>query len=653
MKSLHGLTFAVALGLALPLPAADYTAGTVKELVDALNRISDGSSEDVLTLAVGVYDVSALAKMHTAAMLSVSNWVGGRPVIIQGDPSAGREDVVIDAGQSGRVLRAYNMTDGRLTFRNLTFRNGLSDGENGGVQTEGWGTFVFTNCAFVGCQAVTRAAAAGGTGDRYFHDCLFESNLLGGPWGEGGVLSDPKGVSGCTFRRNGVFGDLVEGAVLKASCGLTNCVFDSNANTGRWWRAGLVCLTGGDAVSCTFTNNELNDSCQEPGGILTLTNSASSVVDCSFIDNRGDSPRVAGGAIACSAADSSGEIRGCSFVGNDLSAYGACGAAIAGFSGLVTNCTFIGNQACYGGAVADCTNVVDCVFRANHAANIDALLGGGAALRSVLVDCTVVSNTALKQVGGICESRAVRCLFLDNGVTDDRGYHIVESMDSSFEACELRGNSSYGICHKNGSFSHCTFAGNRADGNGDYGYLLDGRIAVTNCLFIDTAATRLFSNYLSDAPNAVIGCTFVSNRYDVLATPEGDSTTATLRLVNNLFVGNGTRTWSYDDDVAQGFVGLTFSNNFLSTSVELAGANNINVHVEPNKGLNPRLMGARDPACPWAPRWRSPLNGAGLVMDWMADATDLDGHPRLTDGAVAIGAFETAEVRPGGLVIVR
>lgn len=653
MKSLHGLTLAVALGLALPLPAADYTAGTVEELVDALNRISDGSSEDVLTLAAGVYDVSALAKMHTAAMLSVSNWVGGRPVIIQGDPSAGRENVVIDAGQSGRVLRAYNMTDGRLTFRNLTFRNGLSDGENGGVQTEGWGTFVFTNCAFVGCQAVTHAAAAGGTGDRYFHDCLFEANLLGGPWGEGGVLSDPKGVSGCTFRRNGVFGDQIDGAVLKASCGLTNCVFDSNANTGLWWRAGLVCLTGGDAVSCTFTNNELNASCQGPGGILTLTGSASSVVDCSFIDNRGDSPRVAGGAIACSAADSSGEIRGCSFVGNDLSAYEACGAAIAGFSGLVTNCTFIGNQAYYGGAVAGCSNVVDCVFRANHAANLNALLGGGAAFRSVLVDCTVVSNTALKQVGGICESRAVRCLFLDNGVTDDRGYHIVESMDSSFEACELRGNSSYGICHKNGSFSHCTFAGNWADGNGDYGYLLDGRIAVTNCLFIDTAATRLFSNYLSSAPNAVIGCTFVSNRYDVLATPEGDSATATLRLVNNLFVGNGTRTWSYDDDVAQGFAGLTFSNNFLSTSVELAGANNINVHVEPNKGLNPRLMGARDPARPWAPRWRSPLNGAGLVMDWMADATDLDGHPRLTGGAVAIGAFETAEVRPGGLVIVR
>lgn len=29
MKSLHGLPLAVALGLALPLPAANYTAGTV------------------------------------------------------------------------------------------------------------------------------------------------------------------------------------------------------------------------------------------------------------------------------------------------------------------------------------------------------------------------------------------------------------------------------------------------------------------------------------------------------------------------------------------------------------------------------------------------------------------------------------------------
>lgn len=651
MKRLHGLALVMVLGLALPLSAAEYAARTVRELVDALNRISDGSSDDVLTLAAGVYDVSALAKMHTAAMLSVSNGIGERTVVIQGDPSAGRENVVIDAGRSGRVLRAYSFSGGRMTFRHLTFRNGLSDGPNGGVQTDDWGSFVFTNCTFVGCQAVERAAAAGGTGDRYFHDCLFEANLLGGDWGEGGVLSDPKGVSGCTFRRNGVFCDQVKGAVLVASCGLTNCVFDSNANTGRWWKTGLVYLTGGDAVSCVFTNNEQNASCQGLSGVLTLTGSASSVADCSFIDNRGDSPRVAGGAISCFVADSSGEIRGCSFVGNDLAEFRACGAAIAGFSGLITNCTFVGNRSYYGGAVSDCSNVVDCVFRANHAANLDATLGGGAALRSVLVDCTVVSNTALKQVGGICESRAVRCLFLDNGVDDDRGLHIVESLDSSFEACEFRGNSSYGICHKNGGFSHCTFAGNKVDGNGDYGYLLDGRIAVTNCLFIDTAATRLFSNYLPDEPNAVIGCTFVSNRYDVLASPGGDA--ATLRLVNNLFVGNGTRTWSYDDDVAQAFTGLTFSNNFLSTSVELSGANNVNVRDEPNQGLNPRLMGARDPARPWAPRWRSPLNGAGLVMDWMVAATDLDGHPRLTDGVVAIGAFETAEVRPGGLVIVR
>ena len=37
---------------------------------------------------------------------------------------------------------------------------------------------------------------------------------------------------------------------------------------------------------------------------------------------------------------------------------------------------------------------------------------------------------------------------------------------------------------------------------------------------------------------------------------------------------------------------------------------------------------------------KSPLVGKGLVLDWMADATDFAGNPRLRDGKVDIGCYQ-------------
>ena len=209
------------------------------------------------------------------------------------------------------------------------------------------------------------------------------------------------------FERNGVYGDQIVGAVVNGSCDITDCIFDSNVNTGRWGEAGAVYLQGGNAVACVFTNNFLNASAKQVGAALVLAEAveASSVIDCTFIDNRCEATGD-GGAIACVATASTGEIRGCTFVGNGLSSFGSRGGALANFPGLVTNCTFVGNKAYYGGAIYACSNVVDCTFRANHADNVDGLLGGGEAFRSVLRQCSVISNMATYSAGGICESAA-------------------------------------------------------------------------------------------------------------------------------------------------------------------------------------------------------------------------------------------------------
>ena len=92
-------------------------------------------------------------------------------------------------------------------------------------------------------------------------------------------------------------------------------------------------------------------------------------------------------------------------------------------------------------------------------------------------------------------------------------------------------------------------------------------------------------------------------------------------------------------------------NNFISTSLKITGEGNLNCKTDPQ--LKAKLMGDRDPERPYGPRHNSVLVGAGVVKDWMSEATDFDGHPRLSGGKVAIGAFESVEPILGALLILR
>ena len=161
------LVFAVS---SVAFGATEYNVSTLEELTNTLNTVSQTSGETIVTIAEGVYDMSEMTKMHSAAMLSVSNGTLGRKVTIQGDPAKTRDQIVLDAGRSGRVMRvyAYGNSSTVVTLRNLTIKNGYTSGECGGVQTENWGRFNFENCVFEGNQSVRRSSAAGGTSDRYF-----------------------------------------------------------------------------------------------------------------------------------------------------------------------------------------------------------------------------------------------------------------------------------------------------------------------------------------------------------------------------------------------------------------------------------------------------------------------------------------------------
>lgn len=649
-KLFRGVVIGVVLGVAVSVRAAtEYKVSNLEELTNALNHASVVSGEAIVTLAAANYDLSAMVKMHSSAFLSVSNGVWARKVTIQGDPAVTRDQVVLDAGKKGRVLWIFGWSGSTTTLRNLTIRNGWSGGDSatsGGVITENWGKFVAENCVFEGNRAGIHSSAMGGSGDRYFTGCLFRRNVLGGTYGDGGVLSGSKDVVGCTFVDNGVYGDQVHGVCVYTDALVTNCVFDSNVNTGKWGFASAVAMTGGRVVDCVFTNNGFGASCSG-GGALRIEGTVK-VSACRFVKNGKGS--VSGGAVSAEAEKSvNAEIANCTFDQNTVAGSNN-GGAISGFKGLITNCVFTGNSAYYGGAVNSCTNVRGCVFACNYAFGTTREQNGGAGYNSWLFDCIVTNNVGKAMSGSFSKCRLYGCLVGLNMVEDSPNERTVEANDSYFEDCELFGLGKFGVGYANCGFNRCVLRDNIFT-NG-YGYFISGKIAITNSLLMRNSMYRMIHDAAPGYPNAIVNCSFVSNAYDVLIHHYSDATSGEL-VANNLFWGNGTRTWGVDDDVGEVHVSTIYSNNFISTSQPIKGEGNLNCKTD--KTLKPRLMGDRDPAHPYAPRRKSILVGAGVVQDWMAGTVDLAGQERLTDGKVAIGAYETTDRGPfpGMMLILR
>ena len=621
-----------------------FTVSTVDGLTNTLAQIVTRNGETVVTIAAGVYDLSQIEKMHTSAFLSISNAYWGNKVTLQGDPEETRDRIVLDAAGAGRVLRIYGWSGSTTTIRNLTIKNALTTGSHGGAITENYGTVRFENCVFDGNQAKLYGAAAGGAAEEYYVDCLFTGNTLGGGYGGGGVIDVPRGVSGCRFYGNGIYGDQIKGGCVRASCMVTNCVFDSNCNTGRWGEAVAVYLTGsGSCVDCTFTNNYWGSSTTK-GGAVTLTNTTS-VIGCRFYDNIGSV--ASGGAISyVKSVNPPGKIESCIFVGNKTSST-ANGGAVANFSGMITNCTFIGNRGNNGGAVYACSNVVDCVFACNEARSATATQNGGAGYKCVFYDCVVTNNIGQEMSGSFSSCSVYRSKVGGASVNNLQEHRTVEADNTYFEDCELFGLWKFGVGYSNCGFNRCVIRDNPFSSG--YGYLIAGRIAVTNSLLLRNTAYRMFHDYQEGFDNNIVNCSFVSNKYDILAHTYDEH--PTLRVVNNLFVGNKTRTWSSDDDIGQTFNGSVYSNNYISTAQPYTGYGNINARSA--TAPKPMLMMERDPEHPYAPKRISALNGAGVVEAWMGEASDLAGNARLTDGKVAIGAYETTARPRTNSVIVR
>jgi hypothetical protein len=328
-----------------------------------------------------------------------------------------------------------------------------------------------------------------------------------------------------------------------------------------------------------------------------------------------------GGGVWCES--SSVVVSNCTIIGNS----GLVGGGILG--GTLYNCTLAGNSASIGGGAYE--SVLNNCWLANNSAtngtiSIWNLYGGGAA-RSTLTNCTLTDNRALFG-GGVADCEVFRCVLTGNyavgvyklGPPDPNGTPpspigglgggaFGNAPDSCIvSASTLRGNSGYaGGGAYRAMLSNCIVADNSAaEGGGVYGADL------SNCLLRENWAATAGGAFGGSLNN----CTVVKN----FADDSGGGVVGTA-LTNCIVYFNAARV--NDNHDSSGAI------HCCTTPLPLTGVGNFEDR--------PKFVGLG-----WGDYrlwYDSPCINAGRNLH-APDGLDIDGFPRISGGAVDVGAYE-------------
>ncbi len=222
-----------------------------------------------------------------------------------------------------------------------------------------------------------------------------------------------------------------------------------------------------------------------------------------------------------------------------------------------------------------------------------------------LTNCTLNSNTATGQGGGACQSMLNACTLTGNAAASGGGAYY-----STLHNCTLTGNtaSSSGGGTYYGMLYNCTLTGNTAsyDGGGVY----YGKLY--NCTLKDNTASR---NGGGSSNGTLYNCTLTGN-----AAGTSGSGSYYGELVNCIIWENRKSTGIIDNYSSGSF-------SYSCTTPLPSGLGNVS--------LDPLFCGTTDYRLQLgSPCLNAGSNGYVFVM------TDLNGEPRIQDGAVDMGAYE-------------
>lgn len=301
------------------------------------------------------------------------------------------------------------------------------------------------------------------------------------------------------------------------------------------------------------------------------------------------------------------------------SAYLTNGAVLTGFT-LTNGCTQSGisivETSSGGGVWCEMDALVsDCILTGNWAA-----LSGGGAYGGTLSNCTVTGNATRNRGAGAAYATLNNCILTAN----HGGLYGGGAASCILNNCTITGNSStwQGGGAIGGTLNNCLVSSNstKINGGGTYNSTL------TNCTVTGNTVEKWLNNGAVASPAASRVLTMDS--YEALDWKqwhaEGGGGVYGGTLVNCIVYRNFAA-----------FGANWYRNSFDGISLDHCCTSPL-PPGDGNIDTDPMFVSAED----FHLQAASPCINAGVNQDWMVGVVDLDGHPRIPDDIVDMGAYE-------------
>ena len=494
------------------------------------------------------------------------------------------------AGANGGGL--YDLV-GTTTMAYDTF-SGNSASVSGGGFFDFFGTGMLSTCTFSGNSASVNGGGLYGNGSTTeLTNCSFSGNSAsvngGGLYNNGGTAYlTYGGFSGNSAGYEGGGVDTVNGTT-----GLTNVTVSGNSAA----HGGGLANSGGTTAltTCIVSGN----SAVHGGGLYNL--SGTTVLNSVMV-----SGNVALSGAGLSTNDGTSTLTNSTVTGNTASSGGGGVLNDLGTTTL-SNCSVDGNYATSSGGVGTYDHGTTTLLNSSVSGNSATENGGGLNTEynstTTLLDCSVSGNSASGSGGGVATEYNSTTTLLDSSVSGNTATRNGGGLDTENDSTT--------------ALTNCTVSGNSAGGNGGGMYTTSGGTAKPTDVTVSGNSAGGSGGGLYNGDGTVtLGNTIVAANTAATSGPDADGTFASL----------GTNLVGETND-SLGWV----SSDLTGTSAQ---------------PLNPLLAPLGNYG---GPTQTMPLLPGSLAIDTGNNAiipsgviTDQRGLPRIVNGVVDIGAFESS-----------
>ncbi|MHC4571614.1 MAG: right-handed parallel beta-helix repeat-containing protein [Planctomycetota bacterium] len=371
----------------------------------------------------------------------------------------------------------------------------------------------------------------------------------------------------------------------------------------------------------------------------------------------GTGPQDCGGGIYCYI--SSPTITNCIISGNSAEDDGG-GIYCSHSSPTINNCTINGNSTKWGvGGGIHCEEsnpkISNCTIGSNSADSIGGGISCQLSSSPIINNCTITGNSAKYSGGGIACAESSSPIITNSTISGNSAKYSGGGIYCDYESnctitkCTISGNTAKGIdgeyaygggiyCHgSDPAITNCTISGNSARMGGSIYFVASSPTIINSTITENTAESDGGGICCHSSNPTVTNCTFASN-----SGPNGSALAcdsyqqqypSNIQVINCILADGGNEIWNNDgstititySDVQDGWEGEgNIDTDPLFVEPGYWEANGFWVEGDYHLLPDSSCIDAGDPNYIAAP-----------------NETDLDGNPRVNDGRIDMGAYET------------